>query len=321
MDSFGKGPVVSKNMKPVYWVALFVVFTAGGAYAQQGHEAICRPSKEVTLAFTMHGQVADVKVAVGDHVTVDQLLVQLDDAVEQAQVEQLKARAEDKTYIEAEEARLAQSQVDLKRLDDAAVKIPGSVTEYELDQAALQVTIGELSVKLAELNHDQDVQKYDEAMLQLERMQLTSPIEGTVEVLFVESGETVEALQQVIHLVNIDPLWIDIPVPIAEARDLVAGGSAEITFGGEADVQASGRIIHVASVADSASETLKVRVEMANPDHLPAGQQVFVAFPAPAAQAPEASDEHTDIELDTAQASDADSEAVAPPAVAQVEDH
>jgi RND family efflux transporter MFP subunit len=308
---------VNRNTTLVRWVVLLVAVLAGNAFAQQGHEAICRPSKEVTLAFTMHGQIDEVLVAAGDRVTEGQLLVQLDDAVERAQVNQLKVQAEDETYIEAEKARLAQAEVDLERLEEAwqADESRRAVTEYELDQARLQVTISKLSVQLAQLNHEQDMRKYEEAQLQLERMQLTSPIEGTVEVLFAESGETVEALQQVIHLVNIDPLWIDIPVPIAEARDLAVGRPAAITFGGEADLQAMGKIIHIASVADSASETLKVRVEMANPDHVPAGQQVFVEFAAPAAQSMLTEEEiNTDIDAAQAPSDQADT-------VAQADEH
>ncbi len=282
--------------------ALLLLCLASLASAQDGHEAICRPSKEVTLAFTMHGQIADVMVAVGDHVEAGEPLVRLDDAVERAQIEQLQATAEDETYIEAEQARLAQSEVDLERLESISMGEGGArvATAYEIDQARLQVTIGELSVRLARLNHAQDVRAYEEALLQLDRMELTSPIEGTVEVLFVESGETVEALQQVIHLVNIDPLWIDIPVPIAEARQLAIDGPAAVTFGVDPDIQGQGRIIHIASVADAASETLRVRVELPNPDHLPAGQQVFVEFQEPPAN--EAVPASTDDDDETAQA-------------------
>jgi len=54
----------------------------------------------------------------------------------------------------------------------------------------------------------------------------------------------------------------------------------------------AGTIIFIASVADAASETLRVRVELPNDAESPAGQQVFVSFPPTQSDAePEDDDE------------------------------
>ncbi len=245
-------------------------------------EAATTPSKDVTMSFTLPGRIAEMHVRVGDKVTAGQPLARLDDTVERAQLAQLQAQAEDTTRIKAAEARLAQSEVDLAKIEAAWNTDPDqrAVTEFERDQARLEVEVRRLSLELEQFNHAQDQRRYEEARLSLDKMELLSPVDGTVEVLFVEEGESVDGLQQVVHIVDVDPLWIDAPIPLALARGLSVGGAAQVSFGRDGADTQNGEIIHVASVGDAASSTLRVRVELANPTGRPAGERVVVSFPA-----------------------------------------
>ena len=154
-----------------------------------------------------------------------------------------------------------------------------AVTEFERDQARLEVEIRRLSLVLEEFDHAQDQRRYEEARLSLEKMEVLSPVDGTVEVLFVEEGESVDGLQQVVHIVDVDPLWVDVPLPLALARGLSVGGAAHVSFGQDGTATQDGEIVYVASVGDAASSTLRVRVELANPTGRPAGERVIVSFP------------------------------------------
>ncbi len=243
-----------------------------------GFDASTRPSKDVTMSFTRPGQIAEMHVSVGDKVEAGELLASLDDTVERAQLAQLKAQADDEVRIEAAQAKLDQSKVDLARIEAAWEIDPNrrAVTEFELDQARLEVVIARLSLELSQFEHAQDQRRYEEARLSLERMKLLSPVDGTVEVLFVETGESVDALEQVVHIVNIDPLWIDVAIPVAAARKLAVGDAAGVSFG--PDDSQDGTIVYVASVGDAASSTLRVRVELANSAGRPAGERVVVTF-------------------------------------------
>jgi len=243
-------------------------------------EAATAPSKDVTMSFTLSGRIAEMHVRVGDKVTAGQPLARLDDTVERAQLAQLQAQAEDTTRIKAAEARLAQSQVDLAKIEAAWDTDPDqrAVTEFERDQARLEVEVRRLSLELEQFDHAQDQRHYEEARLSLDKMELLSPVDGTVEVLFVEEGESVDGLQQVVHIVDVDPLWIDAPIPLALACGLSVGGAAQVSFGRDGTDTRDGEIIYVASVGDAASSTLRVRVELANPTGRPAGERVVVSF-------------------------------------------
>ena len=260
---------------------LLAAHAAGPALADDPPiEAVSRPSKDVTLSFTRPGRVAEVLVIDGQAVTAGQMLVHLDDQVEQAALAQLKAQSDNTINIEAAEAQLAQSEVDLKKIEWAAER--GAATPLEVEHAKLQVLIDSLRVRVAKFEKEQAARAYEESRLQLDRMKLVSSIDGVVETVTVEVGESVDALQDVIRIVAIDPLWIDVPTPLAQASGLRVGQPASVVLaedeGGEGSSPVVGKIIHIASVADAASDTLMVRVEAPNGIARPAGQRMWVQF-------------------------------------------
>lgn len=242
-------------------------------------KAISNPKADVTLSFVQPGCIAEVHFKEGDPVKAGQVLVQQDDAAEKAQLAQLEAASQDTTQIQASEASLAQRRVDLKKLERAAAR--NAATELEVEHAKLSVRMAELSLQLAKFEHEQAKRKYVEAKIRLERMSLKSPIAGRIEKIHVETGESVNALAEVVRVVQIDPLWIDVPVPLAEATGLSYGTPATVRFPDPGSVSIKGSVIYVAAVADAASDTLRVRIEVPNKSNRPAGEHVEVIFPTP----------------------------------------
>lgn len=256
-------------------VAVLLCLQAGLA-SGEGIAAITRPSEDVTLSFVRAGCIAEVLVKEGDEVKGGQLLVRQDDAAERARLEQLKVEAESLVGIKTREAQLEQKKVELEKLEDAFKK--KAVSKWDVEQARIGVVIAQAQLDLEKLNHEQDQRKYDEAKIQLERMRLESPIAGKVEEVMFEPGESADALADVIRVVKVDPLWIEVPVPLAQARKLKGTVAAHVTFPDNPGRPARGRIVHIAAVADAASDTLTVRVEVPNPTGRPAGEHVSVSF-------------------------------------------
>jgi len=266
----------------IFLCALVAVTAAAAAAApaQERIEAVTRPSKDAVLSFVMPGKTDEVLVKEGDPVKAGQVIMRQDDSVEQSQMAQLKAQAEDTTRLKAAEAKLDQTRVDLKKTE-AAYK-DGAATPLEVDHARLDVTISELSLDLARFELKQAKLKYEQVRLQIERMRLRSPIDGVVERLLADPGEVTEAAEKIAQVVQIDPLWIDVPVPLSRARELSKNRSGALVEFESADPAkrraVEGKIIHIAAVADSASGTLTVRVECANTSRRPAGEHVYVSF-------------------------------------------
>ena len=249
-----------------------------------GIEAVTRPSADVMLKFVQPGQVAEVKVADGARVSEGNVLVALDDEVERLLAEKLKAAAENRVHVLAAEAQVAQRKADLKKLEWAGER--GAATQWEIEHARLEVEIGELSVAKAQFDLAQAGREHRQAAASLERMRLASPLTGIVEKVFVEEGEAVQALEEVVRVVRVDPLWVDVPVPLAMACALKEGDAATVVFPAPKGETVGGKVIHVSSVADAAAETLTVRVEVPNASGRPAGERVRVRLaPAPAGTA------------------------------------
>ncbi|MHC4396409.1 MAG: efflux RND transporter periplasmic adaptor subunit [Planctomycetota bacterium] len=163
--------------------------------------------------------------------------------------------------LEAAEASLAQKKVDLKRLEWAAGR--GSATDLEVEHARLEVKMAQITV---------------------DRMCLKSPIAGTIDKIEVEVGEAINGLADVVRVVKTDPLWVDVPVPLAEGRTLKVGQIAEVKFPGSKKDISQAKIIYVSTVADAASSTLRVRIEVPNKLKRPAGEHVRITFLAPEKQ-------------------------------------
>ncbi|UCD51089.1 MAG: efflux RND transporter periplasmic adaptor subunit, partial [Phycisphaerales bacterium] len=133
--------------------------------------------------------------------------------------------------------------------------------------------------ELAKLEHEQAMRKYEEQRIRVDNMQLKSPIEGQIEKINVEVGESASALEEAVQVVQVDPLWIDVPVPAADAIGLKRDALAKVAFpGASGSPVVDGKVIFVGAVIDAASATLRVRVEVPNSRKRPAGEHVLVTF-------------------------------------------
>jgi len=266
-------------------ILLLALAAASAAGQPDGVEAVTRPSADVVLAFVQPGRLAAVEVRDGQRVSKGDVLARLDDEVERLQVEKLKAAAETRVHVEAAEAQVEQRKADLKKLEWAGER--GAATQWEIEHARLDVKIGELSIAKATFDRDQARRDHERAKASLDRMRLVAPIDGIVSRTLpgrgetrtvLEVGESVQALDSVMRVVRIDPLWVEVPVPLAQARSLEPGAAATVVFPGPKAETSKGKVVHVSSVADAAADVLTVRVEAPNASGRPAGERVRVRF-------------------------------------------
>ncbi|NNM87428.1 MAG: efflux RND transporter periplasmic adaptor subunit [Phycisphaerae bacterium] len=237
---------------------------------------MAQPRRNVVLAFSRPGIVAIMPVRRGVAVPAGQLLAGLNTSRQTLRMRIARLTAESTLKVQAAEAQLRHDQVDLRQTQWAFTQ--KAATAFELQRAKLKVTIARLSLALAKLKHQNDQLEYSLAQLAIRRRQIRAPFAGIVEIRYTHTGQSVNAFQKVLRLVQITAFKIDVPVPLSVAMKLRLGGPALVKFatGGTA----TGKIVDIARVADSASGTLLVRVQVANPSDLPAGQQVSVRFSA-----------------------------------------
>ena len=247
------------------------------ANSNQQNKANTKPCADVTLSFVQPGKIVKINYKEGDLVRVGDVLVRQDDSVEQIKLDQLRADANDTTTIKHAEITLQQRGVDVQRLKDAGAAV---TTTTEIEYAELNQKIAELQLHIAKFQHEQAIRKYEEAQKQIERMTLKSPIDGRIEKIDKEEGESVNALEDVIRIVRVDPLWIDAHVPMAQTANLKYGGSAVVEFPEPQKSSEEGKIIFISAVSDAGSDTRTIRVQVSNKTNRPAGENVLVSFPA-----------------------------------------
>jgi multidrug efflux system membrane fusion protein len=264
---------------------VFAVFAAliVPAVAQEAQsakiEAFTKPNFDAILSFAVPGTIADISVEIGQKVKKGQVLARQEDAVERHRQSQMQAQAENTIKIRAATAQLDQKKVDLERTKTASKE--GAATDLEIEYARLDVLTQELTKQMEEFENSQAVMRNNEMKAQLDRMRIVSPCDGVVETRFVEKGQAVDSNTQAIRVVNIDPLWIDVPMNVNHTKNLKVGDKMKIKYLNEQGGISEAEITNIASTVDSASDTQLIRLQMANPGKRPAGERVEVIVGEP----------------------------------------
>jgi RND family efflux transporter MFP subunit len=257
--------------------------SAGGlplfdGHRADGYPAISLPSQTLSLAFMQPGIVQEVFVQEGQRVGPGEALVRLDDQIQRLTVDAQRLVAEDDSQLLAARRRLELARYDLENIRDLDRR--GATNPRELERAQVEEALRDIDVTASERTREQARLIYEREAAVLERMTLRSRIDGVVARVDVEPGKSAEALRSVVHVVAIDPLWMDVAVPVQLALFIEPESIAIIRW---RDVPATnpiqGRVLWISPIADASANTMTVRLELDNTDGLPAGLHSLVQFP------------------------------------------
>ena len=274
----GRKLAAGRGLLAVCAVFAALCFFAAGIPAAEFY-GISRPSSQASLGFGVSGRVTAVLVEDGDFVEPGDVLATQNVAVLDARIAQLKLEAESMVEIEASKAELVQREQDVKKISQAHKK--GAATDLELERAELEVVISRYRVKAAEEKKAMAGLKLAEAEEERTLYVLKSSIRGRVENLVLTVGEAPRPNEPVLAVVNCDPLWIEVPLPIADAAPLKTGMEMTVRFqDGGVD---KAKVLFIASVGDAASDTVPVRLVMPNLGNRRAGERVGIVLSGEAA--------------------------------------
>lgn len=166
------------------------------------------------------------------------------------------------------EARLARSQAQLanaQRSFDAAQRLAERGVGPEAD---VQSRLAEVEAARAELRAIE---------LEIENTTLRSPISGTVNRIISDVGAYVSLGGEILEIVDNDPLIAVIQVQQSQITNIRPNMPARVSFiGGD---ETEGRVVFVSPLADAATRTFRVEVEVPNPDGaVPAGLSAEVTL-------------------------------------------
>ena len=209
-------------------------------------------ARGVDLAVEAAGVVKEIHFRSNQRVTKGDLLVQLDDAVQRADLEAAKTQA-------------ALDQQRLDRALELQKRRVGSDVAVDEAQAAASASKSQVAKLQA----------------QLDQRRLTAPFSGTIGIPRIDVGQYLTPSQVVATLQDLDTMRADFSVP--EQRLSLLEMGQPVRFGVTAgDMPFTGSIIGIDPKVDPATRLVAVRAEIANPQGLLSpGQYVQVRVELP----------------------------------------
>ncbi len=235
------------------------------------------PHRQAMLSTVQPARIADVPVSEGAIVSKGQLLVALEDGVQGARVAVAKVEAESNYGIELAMVRLSHAERELTRLTKLNGQDLASSKEY--DDAQTRAQTARLEVEVAKLQRLKAQAVYRRERELLDQYRIAAPFSGYIAKHLKHSGESVDHLEGIIELVQLDPIVVGVDCPLALAGRIVAGGSFSVIPSDAHLVPRDGVVTFSNRVADAASQTFKVKLTVANSDlSWPVGMKVVVRF-------------------------------------------
>ena len=259
-------------------LALFFALVAGPAIGEElvEFEGLIEPYELVNVGTPVNGVVEQVHVKRSALVKKGEPLVHLESSVESAVVQRSHALVEVEGEIKLQKEKLAFARRINKRVEELFNS--EAISAEKKDQAATEVILARASLQKATENRMLAELDLKRAKAILNRRTIKSPISGIVVERFVSPGEFVDN-QPLIKIAQMDPLRVEVVLPVEMFRNIKPGMKADIKPENEAGEIYSATVAIVDRVIDPASGTFGVRLELPNPDYrLPGGLKCMVTF-------------------------------------------
>jgi RND family efflux transporter MFP subunit len=220
---------------------LVAAFVAAGAAlgAAEDVEGIVQPVKQVSVSSPVFQEVINaVLVDEGDTVKQGQLLVQLRSAREELEVERTRKLIELAEFKSKGAESLAKDQI---------------VPKEKALEEKLQLDLSRL------LN--------SAAQVALTERAIVAPISGTVVKKYKEAGESVDRVEKLVEIINIDQVYVQFYVDPKLMTSLRVDQSVQVRFPLLGADRFESKISFIDPAIDAASQRLRVKVKLENPQH------------------------------------------------------
>jgi len=195
-----------------------------------------RSRQGVMLRPEVSGRISQLGFSDGQRVRRGQLMVQLDDTLQQAQV--LQARAQ---------ASIARTNLQRNR----ELMAQNFVSQSAADQSAATLEVAEAQVALAQA--------------QLARMRIVAPFSGLAGIRSVNVGDYVKDGADLVNVEDVSSMVVDFRLPESVMSRLKTGQDVDFTLDGMPGRAFKGRVDALDSQIDTNGRSLLVRARIDNP--------------------------------------------------------
>ena len=262
--------------------ALLLSLSAGLATAQALNgsginDCVIEPRSVIKLGSADEGVIEAIAVDRGDLVRKGQVVARLESEIEILALEAARMRANRDVELRSGRARLSYRAGEAKRAQELFRK--KIVSTKVRDEAAIEKKLAQYGVKAAELDNGMAKIELKNAEMRLARRTIHSPVDGIVVERAMAPGEYAHEQATVMTIAQVDPLHVEVFVPIADYGRIAVGNEAKVMPEAPVGGTYTARVTVVDRVFDTASGTFGVRLELPNPAlKLPAGLKCRVRF-------------------------------------------
>ncbi|MFW2372305.1 MAG: efflux RND transporter periplasmic adaptor subunit [Gammaproteobacteria bacterium] len=196
-------------------------------------------SNGINVSTEVNGIVSEIVFSSGQPVKQGQILIKLDDSVDEAALEALRA-----------ESKL--TQIQFSRSKDLLKKQVTSKSEFDEAQARYEAARARV--------------KQQEAIIK--RKVIRAPFAGLAGIRQVDLGQYIDAGSPIVSLQALDPIYVDYTVPERYFTRIRPGQVVKIQLDAIPEQMFSGEISAVNSGIEVGTRTLKVRATISNTDSI-----------------------------------------------------
>ena len=227
------------------------------------YPGVLEPTEITALSFEVAGKVGEISLSVGQRVSADDVLAQLDSTQFEVEIDNRQAA------VEAAEAVLAQDTADLERQETLLAR--GAGTQLSVDEARTDFLTSTASLTQAQ-------QALASAIENLEETTLLAPFDGIVNSVDANSFATVGAGTAITSIYDASSYEVSFSVNFETVARLVVGTPAVIRLADDPSVTLDAVISELGERADTVSSfPVVVELREANPI-IRAGMAVEVSF-------------------------------------------
>lgn len=195
-----------------------------------------RARQGVTLRPEVSGRIQNLSFQDGQRVRKGQLLVQLDDTLQQAQLKQAEASA-------------SIARTNLQRSRELAAQ--NFVSQSAVDQNAAALEVAQAQVALAQA--------------QVSRMKIVAPFDGITGIRSVNLGDYVKDGADLVAIEDLSSVYVDFRLPERYLSRLKPGQSVELTLDSLPGRRFSAKVEAVDAQLDANGRSILVRARVGNP--------------------------------------------------------
>ncbi len=189
-----------------------------------------RSRRSVVLRPEISGRITQLNFSDGQRVRKGQLLVQLDDQLPRAQIQQSRAE-------------LSIARANHKRNQELVAQ--GFISQRSVDESAANLEVAEAKLALAEAT--------------AQRLRIVAPFDGVAGIRGVNVGDYLKDGADIVNVEDLDAVYVDFRLPERLQNKVKTGQTARVAFDALPGVQYSAVVLAINPQIDADGRSLAVR--------------------------------------------------------------